>query len=169
MCVEFVHVDDAQPSRGEGAGGGQQGQVREVLVVDRVVLPPLYQAEQVRELQRHHALVLDQRAQAGREAADIRDVGEDVVRRHQIGPAVLPRDLEAGLGAQELDLGPDTPGARRLGHVRGGLDPEHRNAGRLEVLKQVAVVAGHLGDEAVGSQVQAPDHRLRVPLRMRHP
>ena len=138
-------------------------------MVDRVVLPPLDQAEQVRELQRHRALVFDQRAQAGRETPDIRHVGEDVVRGHQVSPAVLPRDLAPGLRAEELDLRPDPPGAGRLGHVRGRLDAEHRDARRLEVLKQVAVVAGHLGDEAVRSQIQTPDHRLRVPLRMRDP
>ena len=140
-----------------------------MLVIDRVVLPALDQAQQVRELQRDHALVLDQRSQSGRETPDVRHVGEDVVRGHQVGPAVLPRDLAPGLRAQELDFRPDTPRPRRLGHVRGRLDTEHRDAGRLEVLKQVAVVAGHLGDEAVGSQIQAPDHRLGVPLRMCHP
>ena len=167
--VEFVHVDHPQPGRGQRARGGQQGQVGEVLVVDRVVLPPLDQAEQVRELQRHHALVLDQRAQARREASDVGHMGEDVVRGHQIGPAVLPRDLATGLGAEELDLRPDAPGAGRLGHVRGRLDAEHRDALGLEVLEQVAVVARHLGDQAVRGQTQPLDHRLRVALRVRHP
>ena len=59
-------------------------------------------------------------------------------------------DLAAGVGAQELDLGPDALGPGRLGDVRGRLDAEHRDARRLEVLKQVAVVAGHLGDQAAG-------------------
>ena len=140
-----------------------------MLVVDRVILPPLDQPQQVRELQRHHAFVFDQRSQAGREAPDVRHVGEDIVRGHQVSPAVLPGDLKAGLRPQELDLRPDTPGARRLRHVRGRLDAEHRDAGCLEVLEKVAVVAGHLGDEAVGSQLQPPDHRLRVALRVRHP
>ena len=167
--VEFVHVDHAQSGRRQRARRGQQGQVGEMLVVDRVVLPPLDQPQQVRELQRHRALVFDQRSQARRETPDIRHVGEDVVRGHQVSPAVLPGDLTAGLRPQELDLRPDAPGARRLCHVRGRLDTQHRDAGRLEVLKQVAVVAGHLGDEAVRSQIQPPDHRLRVPLRMRHP
>ena len=66
-----------------------------MLVVDRVVLPSLDQPQQVRELQRHRALVLDQRTQSGRETPDIGDVGEDVVRGDQVGPAVLPRDLAA--------------------------------------------------------------------------
>ena len=140
-----------------------------MLVVDRVVLPALDQAEQVREFQRNRALVLDQRAKSGREALDIRHVGEDVVRRHEVGPAVPLRDRQAGFGAQEPDLGPDAPGPGRLGHVRGRLDAEHRDARRLEVLEQVAVVAGYLGDEAVRGQPEALDHRIRVALRVRHP
>ena len=91
-------------------------------MIDGVVLPPFDQPEQMRELQRDQAVVLDQRAQAGREAPDVRHVGEDVVPGHQVGPAVLLGDLPAGLGAQELDDGPDAPGASRLGDVRGRLD-----------------------------------------------
>ena len=63
-----------------------------MLVVDRVVLAPLDQPQQVRELQGHQAGVLDQRAQSGREAEDIGDVREDVVRGDEVGPAVLRRD-----------------------------------------------------------------------------
>ena len=138
-------------------------------MVDGVVLAPLDQPEQVRELQRDRALVLDQSAQARREAADVGHVGKDVVPRHQVGPAVPPRDIAAGLGAQELDFGGDPAGPGGLGHVRGGLDAEDRDAGRLEVLQKVAVVAGYLGDQAVRRQRQALDHRLRVPLGVRHP
>ena len=138
-------------------------------MIDGVVLPALDQAEQVRELQRDHALVLDEGAQPGREAPDIRHVSEDVVRGHEVGPASPVRDLASGFGTEELNLRRDAAGAGRLGHVRGRLDAEHRDAGRREVLKQVAVVAGHLGDQAVRSQLQASDHRLRVPLRVRDP
>ena len=80
-------------------------------------------------------VVFDQRAQACREAPDVRHVGEDVVPGHQIGPARAVRDLAAGFGAQELDLGRDALGLGRLRHVRGGLDAEHRDARRLEVLQ----------------------------------
>ena len=169
MRSEFVDVDDAQPGRLQRTGGGQQRQVGEMLVVDRVVLPALDQPEQVREFQRHRALVLDQRTEPGREALDVGHVSEDVVSGHQVRPAVLLRDLAARVSAQELDLGPDAPGAGRLGHVRGRLDAEHRDARGLEVLQQVAVVAGYLGDQAVGGQTEAVDHRVRVPLRVRDP
>ena len=140
-----------------------------MLVVDRVVLPAFDQPEQVREFQRDQAVVLDQRTQAGRETPDVGYMGEDVVRRHQVGPAVLLSDLAAGVGAQELDLRRNAPGSGRLGHVRGRLDTEHRDALGLEMLQQIAVVAGHLGDKTVTGQAETGDHRLRVQLRVRHP
>jgi hypothetical protein len=140
-----------------------------MLVVDRVVLPALDEAEQVREFQRHRALVFDQRAQPGREVLDVGHVGEDIVPGHQVGPAVFPRYLAPGAGPQELDLGPDAAGPGRRGDVRGRLDAEDRDARGLEVLQQITVVAGHFGDEAAGGQAQALGHRLRVALRVRDP
>src|SRR6185437_16836122 len=113
--------------------------------------------------------VLDEGAQSSREAADIRHMSEDVVRGHEVGPAASAGDLAPGFGPEELNLRRDTAGAGRLGHVRGRLDAEHRDAGRPEVLKEIAVVAGYLGDQAVRSKAQTSDHRLRVPLRMRDP
>ena len=140
-----------------------------MLVVDRVVLPALDQPEQVRELQRDQPAVLDQRAQPGGEPADVRDVGEHVVSGHQVSLAEPARELGPGFRAEEPDLGPDPLGLGGRGHVRGGLDPEHRDAGRHEVLQQVTVVAGHLGDQAVRGQPQRADHRVGVPLGMRDP
>ena len=138
-------------------------------MVDRVVLPALDEAKQVRELQRHGALVLDQGAQPSRETLDVRHVGEDVVPGHQVRAPVPLGDLAAGVGAEELYLGTDAAGAGRLGHVRGRLDAEHRDARGLEVLQQITIVAGDLGDQAVAGQAEPTDHRLRVSLRMRHP
>src|SRR6202167_3724235 len=140
-----------------------------MLVIDRVVLSALDKTEQVRELQRHHAVVFDQRAQAGREAPDVGHVGEDIVARHQVRPAVFAGYLAAGLSAKELDLGPDAPGPGRLGDVRGRLDAEYWDARRVQVLQKIAVVAGYLGDEAAGPQSQALGHRLRVALRVLDP
>ena len=138
-------------------------------MVDGVVLPPLDQPEQVRELQRDQAVVLDELAQAGREAPDVRHVREDVVPGHQVGPAVLFGDLPAGLGAQELDDGPDAPGASRLGDIRGRLDAQHRDVPGEEMLQQVTVITCHLGDQAAGMEAQPADHCLGVPPGMRHP
>ncbi len=40
---------------------------------------------------------------------------------------------------------------------------------RHEVLQQVAVVAGDLGDQAVRVEVEPVDHRVGVALGVRHP
>ena len=69
-----------------------------MLVIDRVVLPSLDQAKQVRELQRNQARVLNQGAQACGEASDVRNIREDVVRGDQVGSPVPLGDLVARLG-----------------------------------------------------------------------
>ena len=138
-------------------------------MVDRVVLPPLDQPEQVREFQRDQAVVFDQRAQACRETHDVRHMSEDIVRGHQVSPAIPVSDLQAGLGPQELDFRGDASFSSRLGHVRGRLDTEHRDTRRLEVLQKITVVAGYLGDQTGAGQAETRGHRLRVQLRVRHP
>ena len=120
-------------------------------MIDGVVLPPLDEAEQMREFQRDQARILDQRAQAGRESPDIRHMSEYVVPGYQVGPPILLSDLPAGLGPQKLDDGPDAPGASRLGYIRGRLDAKHRDFPGQEVLQQITVIARHLGDQAAGS------------------
>ena len=50
MCRELLDVDDGEAGGGEHALGRQQGEVREVLVVDRVVLVALDESEQVWDL-----------------------------------------------------------------------------------------------------------------------
>ena len=167
--VELVDVNHTQAGRGQCPGGGQQGEIREMLVIDRVVLPPLDQAEQVRELQRHHARVLDQGAEALGEAPDVRNMREDVVRCNQVGSPTQLGDLVARPGGQELDLRRDAPRAGSLGDVCCGLDAKDRDPPGGKVLQEVAVVACHLGDQAARGQAEPADHRIRVPLRMLHP
>ena len=169
MRAELIHVDHPQPGGGQRMRGGQQRQVREMLMVDRVVLPPLDQPEQVRELERHQARVLDQRAQSRGEAADIRHMSEDVIRGDQVSSPVLLPDPLAGLRPEELDFRPDAARPGSLGHVGGRLYPEHRDSAGRKVLQQVAIVASHLDDLAVSREAEPADHRLRVPPGMRYP
>ena len=100
-------------------------------MIDRVVLPPLDQPKQMRELQRDQARVLDQGAQARREAPDIRHMREDIVRGHQVGPPVLGRRSPGPVSApRNWTSVADALGAGRLGHVRGRLDAKHRDVPR---------------------------------------
>ena len=169
MRAQFVNVNDAQPSRGQRMGRGAQREIGEMLVIDGVVLPPFDEAKQMRELQRDQARVLDQCAQAGREAPDIGHVGEYVVSGHQVGPPVLFGDLPAGFSAQELHDGLDSPGVGRRGDIGGRLDAKHRDLPGQKMLQQIAVIARNLGHQAAGIEAKPADHFLRVPAGVRHP
>ncbi len=140
-----------------------------MLVIDRVELPLLDEPQQVRKLQRDEPGVLDQRAQAGGEAADIRHMREHVVACDQVRPAVPLGNLAPRAWPEEPDCRPDAAGASRFRHVRGRLDPEHRDSPGREMLQQVAVVARHLGNEAVRPQIKALSHGQRVPPGVRDP
>lgn len=169
MRGEFLDVGDGQAGGGQRPLRGEQREVLVVLVVDGVVLPALDQPQQVRELQRDQPGRLHQRGQPGGEPDQVRHVGVDVVAGDQVGPAVPGGQLGAGLGPQEVHLGTDPPGPRHLRDVRRRLHPEHRDAPGDEVLEQVTVVAGHLGDQAVRAESERLGHRVGVPLGVRDP
>ena len=167
--AQLLDIDNAQAARFQCAPRRQQRQVGEVLVIDRVVLPPLDQPKQVRELKRHRPRVLHQRPQPGRESANVRHVREDVVGGDQVRLAVLGRYRGARIRAEEFHHGPDALSDGGLGDVAGRLDPEHRDAGRREMLEQVAVVARDLGHQAVGGKPELGRHLAGVPLSVRDP
>src|SRR5215469_8479591 len=166
---QLVDVDDPKSGGGQRPRRGQQRQVREVLVIDRVVLALLDQPRQMRELKRDQPSVLDQSAQAGGEASYVGHVGEDVVGRDEVGLAMPVSYLLPGLRPEEGDLCPDADGYGGLGDVRRRLDAKHRNTGSDKVPKQVAVVARHLGHEAALTETEPGDHPIRVPLRVSDP
>ena len=59
---------------------------------------------------------------------------------------------------------------RRCGRaLAAGSIPEHRDAVGVEMLQQVAVVAGHLDHERVGPRPNRLGHRLGVAARVLHP
>jgi Ser-tRNA(Ala) deacylase AlaX len=70
-----------------------------VLVVDRVELVLLDQAQEVRHLDRHHTLRLLHRAEAGDEVVEVRHVRHHVVGGDQVGEPVVV----------EIDWTPRTP------------------------------------------------------------
>ena len=71
--------------------------------------------------------------------------------------------------AEELDERRHAAFLRRFRHVRGRVDPEHRNPLRQEVLQQVAVVRRELDDEAVGREPETVDDHLDVATRVLDP
>ena len=97
MRVQQLDVDQREAAGRERPLRGEHRVVLEMLVVDRVELGALDQREQVLHLDRHPAVVRDQRAQTLGEPDDVRDVGVDVVRRRRARPGRARPHLRAGL------------------------------------------------------------------------
>src|SRR5215469_8958887 len=169
MRVELLDVDYPEAGGSQRAGRRQQGQVGEVLVVDRVVLTSLDQPQQVRELQCDESGVADQRAEAGGETPDVRYMREHVVGDDQICLAEFPGELRTSVRPEELHLGPDAARTGGFCDVSGWLDAKDADSRGGKVLKKVSVVTRNLGNQAAGIQVEAIDHRVRIALGMRDP
>jgi hypothetical protein len=101
-----------------------QRQVREVLVIDRVELRLLHQAQQVRELDRDRARRRQRLAQATDEVVDVGHVGQHVVAEDQVGPGAARRRSGGRSRAEELDDRLDALGLRRLGGAGRRLDAD---------------------------------------------
>ncbi len=119
------------------------------------------------DLDDRYAARLEDGGDATDHAVEIGHVGEHVVPVHDVGGAAAGHQLCRQLGAEELAHGGDP--AFLAGHPRdigGGFDAEHRDTLVMVVLQEIAVVAGDLDREAVGSQFlevdQAPDDPFRV-------
>ena len=92
-------------------------------MVDRVELVPLHEADEVRELQRHDAVRLEQDLQARDEVVEVGHLGQHVVADDEVGPASLRRELPGRRLAEELDQGRDALLLGRLGDVGAGSIP----------------------------------------------
>src|SRR5918993_1999891 len=139
MRRQLLDVDDGQAGDREDPLRGQQGQVRVVLVVDRVVLAALDEPQQMWNLDADPALAGNQGAQPAGEVHDVGDVRDDIVGYHEVGRTVLAGDLASGLLAEEEDLGGNTSGKRGFGDVTGRLDAERADSPTDDMLKQVTV------------------------------
>ena len=157
---ELLDVDQLEPVAAGQALDRDQREVREVLVVDGVELVLGDQPREMRELERDHALGREQARHAGDEVVEVGHLGEHVVADDQVGLPALGAQRLGERDAEELDPGRNALGERDLGHVRGGLDAEHRHAKRQEMLQQIAVVARQLDHQAVRAEREAlRDHR----------
>ena len=98
----------------------------------------------------------EQHGQAGDEVVEVGDVGEDVVGRRGGRPRAPARPGRRLSARPKKRDSVGTPRAMATSATfRGRLDPEDGDAGGDEVLQEVAVVAGHLHDQAVGAEAEA--------------
>ncbi len=154
----FGEVEDPEPMASEHVLDRFEGQIREVLVVDRVELDLFEQVEHVGELDGRDSLGLEHEADALDEVVEVGHVGQHVVADHEIGSHPVGDDLVRRVHAEELRDGGDADLPGRLGHVLGGLDAEHRHALGHEVLQEVPVVGRDLDHLRARTEAEAVDH-----------
>src|SRR6266851_544939 len=147
-----LDVDDGEPVPAEQRLQRDEREVAEVLVVDRVELERLDHRLDVGDLDDRHAVRLQHLGDARDKTVEVAYVGEHVVGVHDIRESAFAMQLVRDLGAKEFCQSVDSALARPLRDVGGRLDPEHRHAGLLVELQQVAVIAGQLDDEAVAPE-----------------
>ena len=141
-----------------------------MLVVNRVELIFRDELEQVRKLERDDAAGLQRDLQAADEIVDVGDVGHDVIAKQQVGGLAVGDKFLRRLHAEKfhdarnLFLLP-----RDFRDVGGRFDAEHGDALRLEVLEQIAVIAGDFDDLAFGVEAESLDHHVAVAPRMFDP
>jgi hypothetical protein len=167
--LELLDIEQLEPVVGEHALGGQAREVLEVLVVDRVELVVLDEPQQVRHLDRHHAVVGQQDLEAGDEVVEVRHVRHHVVGGDQVGALALGDEVAGRLAPEEADERLDSELLCHLGDVGGRLDAQRRDAALDDVPQQVAVVARDLHDQAVGAEAEALDRHLDVAARVLDP
>jgi hypothetical protein len=97
-------------------------------------------------------------------------VGEDVAPEEEVGGLAVGHEFIRGLHTEEFhDAGNLLLLPGDLGDVGRRLDAEDWDALGLEVLEEVAVVAGDLDHEARRIEAEACDHHFAVTARMFDP
>jgi len=157
MGRELLDVDHRQVVSGQRVLGREQREVREMLVVDRVELDLRHEVEQVGEFDAQGACRLEGHREPGHEVVEVGHVGQNVVGDDEIRTPAAPHQIRGGFSTEEAGLRGHSARHGGGGDVGGRLDAQHRDAGGDEVLQQIAVVARHLQDQALGSQVEVGD------------
>ncbi len=142
------------------------GEVTQMLVIDRVELTVIDEILDIRSFDHRDAVVLQQSGNASHESVRVGHVSQNVVAVDDIGSLALCYELDGQLMSKESEQRLDPLFARRFYRSRRRVDAEHRNATRLVVLQQIAVVARQLHHEALRSQFPLIDAFLDVLLRV---
>src|SRR5947199_10556096 len=79
MRLQLIHIEDLETVRRKHLTRSQEGEVGEVLVIDRVELVALDQTQEVRDLDRGHTVGRQDDPKTADEVVEIRDMGHDVV------------------------------------------------------------------------------------------
>ncbi len=132
----------------------------DVLVVDGVEQGFFVDIQQVADLEHELAAGGEQRADAFHHAAQVVDVGADVVGADRLRRTVARADALPEVGAEKIDEGLDAVVLGR--EVARRVHAEDPHAGALEGLEQGAVIGADLDHQVARLQRRAADDRLAL-------
>src|SRR5579871_4605248 len=117
MGPQLLDIEESEAVRRGDALGGEEREIREMLVIDRVELVLGDEPHEMRDLDGGDAARLHQNADAGDEGVEVRHLREDVVADDEIGAAALGRELAGEPRVEEIDQGLDAAFARGAGDI----------------------------------------------------
>ena len=166
---EPLDVTDPQPGLGEYPADDGQRKIRKMFVVHGVELVFRHQSQQMREFQSDGATGFERGLQPTGEVVDIGHMGVNIVAGDEVGLPAAGGELLPELFAKKFPQNGDAELFCRRRRAGGGLDTQAGDAGRDEVLEQVAIVGGDFDDEAVGAEREPLAHDFDVTSGMFEP
>src|SRR3990172_401964 len=141
---------------------GDEGEVREVLMINRIELVLIHQPHQMWKLHGNDAVGLEQDLHPAHEIVQPRYVGQHVVAHQEIGSYAFGYEFTSRLLSEELDNGGDPSLHGCAGHIGCGLDTEDRYSFGNEVLQKVTVIAGDFYDPPPRAQSKTLDYHVSI-------
>src|SRR5579885_298253 len=135
MRRQLLHVEKREPVSRQNPLGGEQREIREVLVVDGVELVVLDEPQQVRELQRQNTGRFQKNPETFHEIVQVRYLRENVIPQNQLGAKLLCGQFRRQLGAEKLHQGWDPLVRGHLCHVGCWFNSQRRDAPADEILQ----------------------------------
>src|SRR5579863_6123973 len=126
-----------------------------MLVINRVEFIEFDEAQKVRELKGKHPFRFQKNLETFYKVVEIRNLGKNVVADDEVGEPILRLKFLRHCCPEEPHHGRNALFHGDLGDIGGRLNSQHWNALFDEELQQIAVIAGHLGDEAPFAEVES--------------
>ena len=169
MGGKFFDVEYFHAVRFENAHGGEQREVRKMLVIDGVEFVPFHEPKQMRKLQRENSRGLQENPQAFHEIVEIGNLGKNVVAKNQVGAATFRNEFFRHLRAEEPHERGHAFIDGNLSDIGRRLNAKHRYLPADEILEQVTIVAGDFHDKALAIEAKSLGHFVAVAFAMLQP
>src|SRR5258706_15761514 len=130
MRGQFVHIDELEPVPGRHGVYGDEGEIGEMFVVNRIELIAFHQSLQMREFERNQTIGLEELHHPRYEVIEIWNLGEDIIADDEIGVLSFCDEAFSQSGAEEIRARGNALINRNLRDIRSWLYPKHRNAER---------------------------------------